>query len=113
VLTVTSRIVSDVVIFDLSGRFSFMEYGLRDQTKELMDAGHLALILNLAEVSYIDSFGVGQIFSIWTSIRAKHGQIVLLHPAAPVLTVLQATKLDTIFQVFTDEAQAIAQAKQA
>ena len=111
-LTVTSKIVSDVVIFNLAGRFSFMEYGLRDRTKELLDAGHSAFILNLADVTYIDSFGVGQIFSIWTSIRAKHGQIVVLQPTAPVQTVLQATKLDTVFQIFTDEAQAITQAKQ-
>src|SRR5712691_7893199 len=105
-LAITVRIISDVVIFDLAGRFSFMEFKLHERAKDLMNAGCRAFIFNLSEVSYIDSFAVGQMFSIWTSMRAKQGQIVLLRPTEPVQKVLQTTNLDTIFQVFTDEAQA-------
>ena len=110
-LGITSRIVSDVVIFDLSGRFSFMEFGLHEKTKELLDAGRRDFVLNLANVSYIDSFAIGQMFTIWTSIRAKEGHIVLLQPVQEVQEVLRATKLDAIFPVFTDETQAIAKAR--
>ncbi len=110
-LGITSRIVSDVVIFDLSGRFSFMEFGLHEQTKQLLDSGRRDFVLNLANVSYIDSFAIGQMFTIWTSIRAKEGHIVLLQPVQKVQDVLRATKLDAIFPVFTEETQAIANAR--
>ena len=106
-LGITSRIVSDVVVFDLSGRFSLMEFGLHEKTKELLDAGRRDFVLNLANVSYIDSFAIGQMFTIWTSIRAKEGHVVLLQPVQKVQEVLRATKLDAIFPVFTDETQAI------
>jgi anti-anti-sigma factor len=111
VLGITSRIVSDVVVFDLSGRFSFMEFGLHEQTKELLNAGRRDFVLNLAEVSYIDSFAIGQMFTIWTSIRAKEGRVVLLQPVQKVQEVLRVSKLDAIFPVFTDEVQAIANAR--
>jgi anti-anti-sigma factor len=111
VLAINVRIISDIVIFDMAGRFSFMEYQLHEKAKELLNAGSRAFILNLTEVSYVDSFGIGQIFSIWTSMRAKEGHVVLLRPNDAVKKVLQATKLDTIFQVFADEPEAIAHLK--
>ena len=110
-LGISSRIVSDVVVFDLSGRFSFMEFGLHEQTKELLNAGRRDFVLNLADVSYIDSFAIGQMFTIWTSIRAKEGHVVLLQPVQKVQEVLRVSKLDAIFPVFTDEGQAIANAR--
>jgi anti-anti-sigma factor len=113
VLAISVRIISDVVIFDLAGRFSFMEFKLHEKAKELLNAGCRAFIFNLTEVSYIDSFAVGQMFSIWTSMRAKNGKLLLLRPTDPVQQVLQTTKLDTIFQIFTDEAEAVAHLKQA
>jgi anti-anti-sigma factor len=112
-LEVSARIISDVVIFDLSGRFSFMEFGLHEQTKQMLDTGQRDFVLNLADVSYIDSFAIGQMFTIWTSVRAKQGHIVLLKPAQRVEEVLKISRLDTVFPIFTDEAQAIAQARQA
>jgi anti-anti-sigma factor len=112
-LSITARIISDVVIFDLAGRFSFMEFKLHEQAKGLLNAGSRAFIFNLKDVSYIDSFAVGQLFSIWTSMRSKEGKIVLLQPTEAVQKVLQTTKLDTIFEVFTDEAQAVARLKRA
>lgn len=112
-LGITARIVSDVVIFDLVGRFSFMEFKLHEKAKELLNAGCRAFVFNLAEVSYIDSFAVGQMFSIWTSTRGKEGQIVLSRPTEPVRKVLETTKLDSIFEVFEDEAQAVARLKRS
>lgn len=110
-LAINVRLISDIVIFDMAGRFSFMEFKLHEKAKELLNAGSRAFILNLTDVSYVDSFAVGQMFSIWTSMRAKEGQVVLLQPNDAVKKVLQATRLDTIFQMFTDEAEAIAHLK--
>src|SRR5438128_1303521 len=57
------RIISDVVIFDLTGRFSSMEFKLHDRAKEVLNLGCRGFIFNMTEVSYIDSFAVGQMFS--------------------------------------------------
>ena len=79
-VAVTSRLVSGVVIVDVTGRLCFLEVALRDQVNELLDEGHRDFVLNLAGVPYIDSFGLGQLVSIWTSIRSEGGQLVLLRP---------------------------------
>jgi anti-sigma B factor antagonist len=111
-LSISVRIISDVVAIDLVGRFTFTEFKLHDKAKELVNAGCRGLVFNMAEVSYIDSFAVGQMFSIWSSMRAKEGQIVLLRPTEAVQKVFQATKLDAVFKTFTDEAEAVAYLKQ-
>ena len=72
-VAITSRLVSGVVIMDVTGRMCFLEVALRDQVNELLDEGHRDFVLNLAGVPYIDSFGLGQLMSIWTSIRSKGG----------------------------------------
>ena len=89
-----------------------MEFKLHDRAKEVLNLGCRGFIFNMTEVSYIDSFAVGQMFSIWTSMQARNGQILLLRPTEPVRKVLETTKLDTIFPIFTDEAEAVAQLRQ-
>jgi len=111
-LAITIRIISDVMIFDLTGRFALMEFSLHDKVKEMLSAGGRLFVVNLADVSYIDSFALGQMFSIWTSIRAKEGKIALMRPNDAVQKVFQTTKLDDIFKIFSDEATAIAYLKQ-
>jgi anti-anti-sigma factor len=111
-LAITLRFIADVVIFDLSGKFTFMEFKLHDRAKELLDAGCRAFIFNMKNVTYIDSFAMGQMFSIWTSTRAKGGRIVLVRPTQAVQNVLETTKLDAVFPVFADEAPAIAELRQ-
>ena len=110
-LAINARLISDIVIFDMAGRFSFMEFKLHEQAKELLNAGSRKFILNLTDVSYVDSFGVGQMFSIWTSMRAKGGNVVLLRPNDAVKKVLQSTRLDTVFEIFPDESAAITHLK--
>jgi len=73
-LAITSRIVSGVVVVDVSGKLRFLEFGLPDQINELLEEGHRDFVLNLANVTYVDSFGLGQLITIWTSIRNKGGQ---------------------------------------
>ena len=110
-VAITSRLVSGVVIMDVTGRMCFLEVGLRDQVNELLDEGHRDFVLNLAGVPYIDSFGLGQLMSIWTSIRSKGGELVLLRPTDHVQQLLALTKLNTVFHISGEEAQAVRSAR--
>ena len=106
-VAITSRLVSGVVIVDVTGRLCFLEVALRDQVNELLDEGHRAFVFNLAGVPYIDSFGLGQLISIWTSVRSEGGELVLLSPTDHVQQLLQLTRLNTVFHISGEEAQAV------
>ena len=106
-MRVTSRILSSVVIVDVSGRLCFLETSLRKHINELLDEGHLEFVLNLADVPYIDSFGLGQLVSIWTSVQGKGGRLVLLRPTDHVQQLLRISKLDTVFHIAGEETQAV------
>jgi len=108
---ITSRLVSGVVILDVTGRLCFLEVALRDQVNELLDEGHREFVLNLAGVPSIDSFGLGQLVSIWTSIRSQKGELVLLQPTDHVQQLLELTKLNTVFHILWEEAQAVTSAR--
>src|SRR5581483_69086 len=68
-LVITSRLVSDVVIVDVNGRLCLPDVGLREHVNELLEEGHRAFVLNLAKVPYVDSFGLGQLITICTSVQ--------------------------------------------
>jgi len=102
-LSIKTRIASGVVFVDMSGRLCFLEVALRDRVNELLEAGHREFVLNLANVPYIDSFGLGQLIAIWTSIRSKSGQMTLLRPTDHVRRLFQITKLDTVFHLSGEE----------
>jgi len=102
-LAITSRIVSDVVIMDLSGRLCFLEVALVDRVNKLLDDGHRDFVLNLAEVPYIDSFGLGQLIAVWSSIEKNSGQMTLLRPTDFVRKLFQITKLDSVFHLSKHE----------
>jgi len=106
-LALASRIVSGVVIVDLSGRLCFLEVGLRDHIKELLDEGHREFVLNMADVPYIDSFGLGQLITIWTSIRNSGGELVILRPTDHVQELFALTRLNSIFHISGEETQAV------
>ncbi len=110
-LSITSRLVSGVVIVDMSGRLCFLEVALRDRINELLEEGHREFVLNLADVPYIDSFGLGQLITIWTSIRTRGGQLILLRPTDHVQKLFQITKLNGIFRTSVEEAQAVTSAR--
>jgi anti-sigma B factor antagonist len=76
-----------------------MEMALREQITALLNQGHREFVLNMTELDYIDSFGLGQLVSIWTSIRNKNGQLTLLKPGEKVLKLLEITKLNTVFHI--------------
>ena len=98
-VSITTRIEAGVIILDVSGRLCFLEVALLDRVNEMLEAGHRVFVLNLADVPYIDSFGLGQLIAIWTSIGKKSGQMTLLGPTDHVRKLFQITKLDTVFRL--------------
>jgi len=104
-LSMTTRIASGVVVIDISGRLCFLEVALLDRVNELLAAGHRQFVLNLADVPYIDSFGLGQLIAIWTSIGEKSGQMTLLRPTDHVRKLFEITKLDSVFHLSGKDVQ--------
>jgi anti-sigma B factor antagonist len=109
-MKVTSRQVDGVTIVDLSGRITLGEGSavLRDTVRELIRKGQKKILLNLAEVSYIDSSGIGELVSAYTSLRNQAGDLKLLNLTKKVHDLLQITKLYTVFDIKDDEAAAVA-----
>ena len=105
----STRQVDGVTIVDLSGRITLGEGSvvLRDTIKDLLSKGQKKILLNLGDVSYIDSSGIGELVSAFTSVRNQGGELKLLHLTKKVHDLLQITKLYTVFDVKDDEAQAI------
>ena len=110
-LVITSRLVSGVVILDMNGRLCLLDVALHEHISELLEEGHRAFVLNLAKVPYVDSFGLGQLITIWTSVRSRCGQLILLRPTDHVQELLRITKLNTIFHISGEEAQAVKSAR--
>jgi anti-sigma B factor antagonist len=100
---VTSRSVSGVVVIDLSGRLDFLEVSLREEVQKLLEQGSREFVINLADVPYVDSFGLGQLITIWTSIQRAEGKMTLLWPTPQVLKLLELTRLNTVFTVWNEE----------
>jgi len=105
----SSRQVDGVTIVDLSGRITLGEGSvvLRDTVKELSNQGQKKILLNLGDVTYIDSSGIGELVSAFTSIRNAGGELKLLNLTKKVHDLLQITKLYTVFDIQDDEASAI------
>ena len=106
-VTIKSRIVSDVVIVDVAGKFDIGEDSLRHSVKTFLDEGRQHFLMNLADVPYLGSWGITQIISAWTAIRSSRGTMGLVAPAKAAQHVLQFTKLDTAFAIYRNEAEAL------
>ena len=106
----SSRKVDGVTIVDLSGRITLGEGSvvLRDTVKDLSSKGDKKILLNLGDVTYIDSSGIGELVSAYTSVRNAGGELKLLNLTKKVHDLLQITKLYTVFDISDDEASAIA-----
>ena len=105
----STRQINGVTIVDLSGRITLGEGSvvLRDTVKDLLGKGQKKILLNLGDVSYIDSSGIGELVSAFTSVRNQGGELKLLHLTKKVHDLLQITKLYTVFDVKDDEVSAI------
>ncbi len=105
----SSRQVGEATIVDLSGRITLGEGSstLRETVRDLVSKGQKKIILNLEDVSYIDSSGIGELVSSFTTVSNQGGKLKLLHLQKKVHDLLQITKLYTVFDVYTDEAAAV------
>lgn len=109
-LTVKIRKVDTVSVMDLSGKLTIGEpvMQLRDALRAQVASGDSKFIVNLADVSYVDSSGLGELVSSYTTVRNKGGDVKLLKLTAKIKDLLQMTKLLTVFDVYDDEAKALA-----
>jgi anti-sigma B factor antagonist len=112
-LKIVQRSSAEVAILDLTGRLWILDLPLRDLINGLLSQDKKYLVLNLSHVDYVDSSGLGQLVSIWTSIRNKGGHLTLLDPTKRVRQLLEITRLSTIFDIYDDESNAIAKAQKA
>jgi len=112
-LTIASREVDGVAVLDLSGRITLGEGSvqIRDAIRELLGKGRKSILLDLGEVNYIDSSGLGELVSAYTSARNQGAALKLLKLTKKVHDLLQLTKLYTVFDIYDDEAAAIASFK--
>ena len=112
-LTIASRVVDGVVVLDLSGRITLGEGSvqLRDAIRDLIGKGKKHILLDLGDVNYIDSSGLGELVSAYTTARNQGAALKLLKLTKKVHDLLQLTKLYTVFDIYDDEASAIASFK--
>ena len=108
-MTITTREVSHVTILDITGRITLGdETGkLRESIRQLIAADKKKIVLNLAQVDYIDSSGVGELVSSFTTVRNSGGELKLLSLSKKVHDILQVTKLYTVFDIKDDEFTAV------
>ena len=108
-IKVNTRTVDGVTILDLSGRITLGEGSvvLRDAIRDLLAKGDKNILLNLGDVSYIDSSGIGELVSAYTSVKNAGGELKLLNLTKKVYYVLEITKLYTVFDIKDDETSAV------
>jgi anti-sigma B factor antagonist len=108
-MKLSTRQVDGVTIVDCSGRITLGEGSvmMRDTIRDLLAKGNKKLVLNLGEVNYIDSSGIGELVSAFTTTKNQGGELKLLNLTKKVHDLLQITKLYTVFDVKDDEAAAV------
>lgn len=108
-LIATTREVGQIAMVDLSGRIALGEGSalLRKTIRDLLEGGRTNIILNLGDINYIDSSGIGELVSGFTAVRNRQGELKLLNLTRKVKDLLQITKLFTVFEVYTDETEAV------
>ena len=103
------RQAGDVTIVDLAGRITLGEGSglVRSTIKDLVSSGRRNILLNLKNVSYLDSAGLGEVVGAYATVTNAGGNIKLLHPQAKVHDLLTVTKLYTVFATFDDEVEGL------
>ena len=104
-----TRQVDGVTVLDLSGRITLGEGSvtIRDAVRDVLAKGSKNILLNLGDVDYIDSSGIGELVSAFTAAKNQGGELKLLNLTKKVNDLLQITKLYTVFDVKDDEASAV------
>jgi len=109
-MQIEERAVGDVVVLDLRGKITLGEgtMAVRNSVREILKNGGMKIILNLGDVNYIDSSGIGELVSSYTTVTNGGGQLKLLNLTKKIQELLAITKLLTVFQVYNDERAAVA-----
>ena len=108
-MTTSTRRIGAVTVVDISGRIELggESAALRDMVCDLLSKGHTQILLNLGEVHYIDSSGLGALVSAFTTVRKQGGELKLLNLTNKVRDLMQITKLYTVFDITNNEAEAV------
>lgn len=108
-LKMRTREVGKVVVIDLTGQITLGEASaaVRDEVRDQVGHGYLKILLNLADVTYIDSAGLGELTAAYTSVKNRGGQLKLLNLTKRVHDLMQITKLYTVFDVYDEEKRAV------
>jgi anti-sigma B factor antagonist len=111
--SVTSRENNSVIVLDLDGRITLGEgtTRLRDLIREQLASGHKKILINLQGTNYVDSSGLGELVSGYRAVKGQGGELKLMNLNKKVADLLQITRLYTIFDIHTDEKQAVASFK--
>ena len=114
-LRATHRDAGQSTVVDLSGKITLGEGSalLRKTVRGLLDDKRTHIVLNLADVDYIDSSGIGELVSAYTTVKGRGGELKLLHLTKKVHDLLQLTKLYTVFDVYTEESAALSSFQQS
>ena len=108
-MKIETRTVGDIRILDCSGKITLGEgtMAIRNKVRDILNRDVKKIILNLADVNYIDSSGIGELVSTYTTVTNNGGQLKLLNLTKKIQELLAITKLLTVFQVFEDEQAAL------
>ncbi len=108
-LNIRERQAGDVTVIDMEGKITIGEgsVAVRSAIRRLLEEGKKKILLNLAGVSYVDSSGIGELVSSFTTINREGGQLKLLNLTQKIQDLLAITKLLTVFDVYEDEATAL------
>jgi anti-sigma B factor antagonist len=109
-LNISERQAGDVTILDMSGKVTIGEgsVALRTVIRRLLGEGKKKILLNLGNVGYVDSSGIGELVSSFTAVNKENGTLKLLNLQEKIQDLLAITKLLTVFDVFEDEGEALA-----
>ena len=108
-MQIEERAVGDVVVLDLKGKITLGEGEelLKDKVNSLVNQGHKKIVLNLADVPYIDSAGLGEVVRTYTTVSRQGGSLKLLNLTKRITDLLSITKLLTVFETFESENEAV------
>jgi anti-sigma B factor antagonist len=108
-MQIEERTVGDVLILDVKGRITLGEGDelLKDKVNSLVNQGHKKIVLNLADVPYIDSAGLGEVVRTYTTVSRQGGSLKLLNLTKRITDLLSITKLLTVFETFDSENEAV------
>lgn len=108
-MKINERTVSDVTVLDLEGKLLIGEGDelLREKINSLVEGGTTKILLNLGEVPYMDSAGLGEVVRCYTTVSRKNGKLKLVNLTKRLQDLLSITKLLTVFETFDDEGEAV------